>query len=343
MRKIGVLSASSSLALGALCLVAVFAFLAHGSREAGIAHAQELAAGACPAVPSLNPLQVPLRRWYKHLSIPTFPVGPEPTSLAFDGENIWDVDAGGLTKIRANDGAILGTVRGFASVSQTTRSIVYDGYSLWVASATNDFAVTRVRASDGTILGKFGPGPAGPGLAFDGANIWVANGGGLVKLRASDGATVGTFPVNGGTTGPAFDGTYLWVSNQLANTVSKLNPDGNVVGVFPSGGTSPGNIAFDGANIWVINFFSQNVTELRAKDGAMLGTFPLLGFPLDIVFDGANMWISNLSVNSVTELRVCDGANLGRFATGGHGAEGLAFDGANIWVANTGSNSVAKM
>src|ERR1700745_1204336 len=46
------------------------------------------------------------------------------------------------------------------------------------------------------------------GLAFDGANIWVANNGSdnVTKLRASDGKVLGTFAVGSNPIGVAFDG-----------------------------------------------------------------------------------------------------------------------------------------
>ena len=60
-------------------------------------------------------------------------------------------------------------------------------------------------------------------MAFDGANIWVANSAGTVtKLRASDGAVLGTFAVGTQPYGVAFDGANVWVTNNGSNTVSKL-------------------------------------------------------------------------------------------------------------------------
>jgi DNA-binding beta-propeller fold protein YncE len=35
--------------------------------------------------------------------------------------------------------------------------------------------VTKLRASDGKVLGTFSVGRGPEGVAFDGANIWVAN------------------------------------------------------------------------------------------------------------------------------------------------------------------------
>jgi DNA-binding beta-propeller fold protein YncE len=60
-------------------------------------------------------------------------------------------------------------------------------------------------------------------VAFDGANIWVANSTttNVTKLRASDGANLGTFPVGNYPSAVAFDGANIWLANQGSNTVSK--------------------------------------------------------------------------------------------------------------------------
>ncbi|MCH7979447.1 MAG: hypothetical protein IH935_10780 [Acidobacteria bacterium] len=60
-------------------------------------------------------------------------------------------------------------------------------------------------------------------VAFDGTNIWVANGvtNNVTKLRASDGANLGSFAVGNDPTGVAFDGANIWVANTPNNTVSK--------------------------------------------------------------------------------------------------------------------------
>src|SRR5580700_6890111 len=96
--------------------------------------------------------------------------------------------------------------------------------------------------------------------------------------------TVGSFP-----TGVAFDGANIWVANQLNNSVTKLRAsDGAIQGTFAVGIT-PDAPAFDGANIWVPNFNSNNVTKLRASDGTTLGTFAVGVTPAGVAFDGANI------------------------------------------------------
>jgi hypothetical protein len=52
------------------------------------------------------------------------------------------------------------------------------------------------------------------GLAFDGESIWTANSGEgtVTKLRTSDGAILGTFDVGGQPNGVVFDGANVWVT-----------------------------------------------------------------------------------------------------------------------------------
>jgi Protein of unknown function (DUF1566)/Collagen triple helix repeat (20 copies) len=183
------------------------------------------------------------------------------------------------------------------------------------------------------------------GVAFDGANIWVANnvGNNVSKLRASDGANLGTFSVGPGPNGVAFDGANIWVTNFSNNSVTKLRAsDGANLGTFAVG-NGPFAVAFDGANIWVTNVGSDStVSKLRASDGANLGTFAVGSRPFGVAFDGANIWVTNFFKTAITKLRASDGANLGSFFVG-TSPYGVAFDGANIWVANFGSNNVSKL
>lgn len=83
------------------------------------------------------------------------------------------------------------------------------------------------------------------GVAFDGANLWVANrdDNNVTGLRASDGVVVGTVAVRGAPDGVIFDGANIWVVNQGYNlkvdgSVTKLNPaNGATLAIFPVGTT----------------------------------------------------------------------------------------------------------
>src|SRR6266446_8158678 len=172
-------------------------------------------------------------------------------------------------------------------------------------------------------------------MAFDGANIRVTSGGSqfITKLRASDGALLGTFPVGTITLGATFDGTYVWLANwgYNANSLTRVRPDdGSVEGVYPIGTYGPYGLIFDGANIWVSTLYSHLV-KIRASDGAVLGDYltnsgDTPGYHL--AFDGANIWVPNANLNTVSKLRASDGELLGTFPVGQY-PFGIVFDGSS--------------
>src|SRR5438105_9838757 len=102
-----------------------------------------------------------------------------------------------------------------------------------------------------------------------------------------------TFPAGSFPYGVAFDGANIWVANSSGGNVTKLRAnDGALQGTFNVGG-SPTNVAFDGANIWVTNDSSPNaVIKLRASDGVLQGRFSVGDYPFGIAFDGANVWVT---------------------------------------------------
>jgi DNA-binding beta-propeller fold protein YncE len=192
---------------------------------------------------------------------------------------------------------------GTYSVGGQPFGLAFDGANMWVGNAVGSAIVTKLRASDGTVLG--------------------------------------TFPVNSVGYGVAFDGTYIWTSNTL-RTVTRLKLDGTNAGVFTVGG-DPWGIAFDGTNIWVGNTATSGgtVEKLRASDGALLGTSVIGGgVGYGIVFDGIYVWVTNF--NNLVQLRVSDAKVLRTFPTP-RGSSGLAFDGANLWVAEYDGNYISKM
>jgi hypothetical protein len=87
-------------------------------------------------------------------------------------------------------------------------------------------------------------------------------------IQTGNAFSVGTNPG-----GIAFDGANIWVANGNSNNVTKLKAsDGSLVGTY-SVGTNPRGIAFDGANIWVANWGTNNVTKLNASDGSPVDTY----------------------------------------------------------------------
>src|SRR5271165_6221882 len=66
-----------------------------------------------------------------------------------------------------------------------------------ISSTQNPLQIALLHWYDVNLTTTFGVGPTPFGVAFDGANVWVANWGSdnVTKLRASDGKRLGTFTV----------------------------------------------------------------------------------------------------------------------------------------------------
>ena len=104
----------------------------------------------------------------------TYAVGTAPMGIAFDGSHVWVANSGSssVTEIRVMDGAILGTF----TVPTTPYFLAFDGYYMWMTHYTAPGKLSRIRAYDGYEQSSWTLGWNYPlGIAFDGANIWVAN------------------------------------------------------------------------------------------------------------------------------------------------------------------------
>ena len=243
----------------------------------------------------------------------------------------------GAEIVRAEPPPTITTFAGF----NIPYAICFDGANIWV---TNRYisTVTKLRVSDGTVVGTYNVGKEPMGICFDGANIWVTNSGSnsVTKLRASDGTVLGTYNTNT-PWGICSDGGNIWIANRYSNTISKLRAsDGTVLGIY-NVGSEPWGICSDGSSIWVSNYGSNNVTKLRASDGAILGTYNVGTQPSGICFAGSSVWVANWGSNNVTKLRASNGSTIGTYPVGSL-SHYICFDGTNIWVANYGSNNVTK-
>jgi len=287
-----------------------------------------------------TPESVAILRWYQiNQTAAEFSVGQQPAGAAFDGANMWiaNSQSGSVTKLRAGDGAALGTF----VVGGTPSWMAFDGANMWV---NNGSSLVKLRAGDGHQLGVFNVGPSPQQMAFDGVSIWVVlfafPQGSLAKVRPSDGAVLATVPLSFVPEGIAFDGVDIWVT--LGNsTVDKINPsDGAMVATFSPGMILPvpGGLAFDGVHMWLADN-SGKVVKVRASDDAVVGTFPLSNFnPADILFDGRAIWVDG--VQGVEKLRIIDGAVIGGVSL----PLGVkACDGANVWAVDPANNAVRKL
>lgn len=180
-------------------------------------------------------------------------------------------------------------------------------------------------------------------VEFDGADIWVANGGtgGTVqRFRSSDGQLLQTFT---GATGVS----QLVVARGRIFAIANSNP-GRLLSVDPTTGpgavstelsnlpANPRGIAFDGARLWTTNGGSISIVTFNPT----LATTVTTGFsvPTGILFDGANIWITDKGPNSLVKLDAS--GNIVQSIPVGSDPDYPVFDGINIWVPNNSDNSV---
>jgi len=221
---------------------------------------------------------------------------PDGTTQTTASTNVNPMQIALLRWYEANEAGI------FFSVGGRPYGIAFDGANIWVTNSDDD-TVSKLRASDGSMIGTYAVGDSPYGVAFDGAFIWVANYNDdtVSKLRASDGYLCGTYAVGYAPYGIAFDGTNIWISNTGSDTVSKLRAtDGSMIGTYTVG-NAPQGVAFDGTYIWV-NKYAGTVSKLRASDGSMIGTYTVGNAPRDIAFDGACIWVANSNSDTVSKL-----------------------------------------
>jgi YVTN family beta-propeller protein len=100
---------------------------------------------------------------------------------------------------------------------------------VWVTNFY-ETTVTKLRASDGHVLGTFEVGHGPSGIAFDGQHLWIANNGSnnVVAVRPSDGAVMATVPVGKNPFGVEISTvlgiTRVWVTSFGSNNVTVVDP-----------------------------------------------------------------------------------------------------------------------
>jgi hypothetical protein len=222
--------------------------------------------------------------------------------------------------------------------------VASDGADLWVASITSG-TVTRVRASDGTVLGTWTGATGAFGVLVAHGRIYVTGDvfpGRVYVINpttAPGAVTTLSNLLGGDPESTASDGTSIWTAN-VFSSVSNVDPDTGATTNFTAGFMNPRGILFDGTNIWVTDEGDNNLKKLAF--GNVIQNVPVGSFPQLPVFDGSNIWAPNQSSNSVTVVRARDGMVLATLTGNGlNTPTQAAFDAQRILVTNILGNSVS--
>jgi hypothetical protein len=226
-----------------------------------------------------------------------------------------------------------------------------DGTDLWVPS-TNSKTVTRVRASDGRVLGTWTGADGAFGVAAAAGKIFVTGStvpGRLYSIEPSQppSAVVTLSTSLGGLSqGIAFDGLNIWTANVLdaAGSVNRYNTETGVLATFTDGLNRPEGVLFDGSNIWVTDIGDATLKKLN-PDGTVAMTVTLPNGPANPTFpafDGTNIWVP--ASNKVYVVRASGSLSGMVLATltgnGLSAARQAAFDGERVMVTSGGTKTV---
>jgi len=232
-------------------------------------------------------------------------------------------------------------VETFRVPSSYPGSLAFDGANIWVTSSNSAY-VSKLRASDGALLGNFPVPTTNYSATFDGTYVWISNRTfpGITRLRPDDGSVEGTY-----LTGQVaayrmlFDGENVW-ANTAASVVKLRASDVTILGTYPVQALF--GLAFDGSNIWATSYYFNSVTKIRANDGTILGSYPVGSYPVGVAFDGSSIWVASPTDNTLTQLRASDGAFLHTVPVG-HAPCDVVFDGHHIWTVNADDKTAMRI
>jgi sugar lactone lactonase YvrE len=195
-------------------------------------------------------------------------------------------------------------------------------------------------------------GPAG--LAFNGANLYVANfSNNTIEVfnSAGHGSVFASTGLNK-PVGLAFDKSgNLYVANEGNNTIEKFNSSAQGTLFASTGLAGPTGLAFDtNGNLFVTNPLNDTIEKFNSNGvGTVFANLASgLNVPQGLAFDkNGNLFVSNVGVdapnaNSVVEFNSAGAGT--NFASGLSQPGGLAFDSSgNLYVVETGSGRVDKI
>lgn len=190
------------------------------------------------------------------------------------------------------------------------------------------------------------------GIAWDGADLWVANftSDTVSRVRASDGKLLQTWTDADGASAVIAAAGRIFITGELGASIP-----GKVYVIDPAAapgpvtvfenftGPNPRDITFDGVNLWTAN---QNngvsfgsITRINAMSGVATTFAAGFGAPSAVLWDGANLWVADLSADLLRRVDPFTGVNLGSTPVG-DAPTNLLFDGANLWVSNLLDDSI---
>ena len=233
---------------------------------------------------------------------------------------------------------------------ETDPSAVTGGGGLvWVASRGG--AVTVVDPSTNQVqetLPASGSGPVGrggPGLAFTGGNLWVANTDQREVARAALDTDATAVPVDASPVALAASPDAVWVVGraQDGGLLARIDALTNQVGPpvrlpHPPTGLA---VARDGRTAWVATAADKAIRRIDTRTGRVAGPIELPHAPDQAVFGADAVWVTSSQGDAV--MRVDAASDAVQAIPVGNGPTGIAFGEDRVWVANGQDGTVSTI
>ncbi len=217
--------------------------------------------------------------------------------------------------------------------------VAIDGGSAWVISL-GDTTLTGIPVAGGAPSTKGLPGKP-TGIAAGSGSVWItfgygatgASGGLLLEVSETTRQTLQQIAVGTGTNAVALDGRNVWLTNDVANTLTRIDP-GTQATTAVTVGEAPVSLAIGDGSVWVANAVDRTIWRLDATTMTKTAEISLTDAPTALALGFGRVWVTSYVGSSVV---VIDAAGNGRVATIplDQGPRGIAAGSDAVWVAGS--------
>jgi len=225
-------------------------------------------------------------------------------------------------------------------VDDSPRALLAAAQSIWVANFYGN-SVTRLSTSAcvaspegcGESVGTYPVDDLPVALAYDGERVWAAS---SLKLSLSmldpdTGQVVARYMLPHVPSALIWADSFLWTANDIAGTVTKVSPDGQVES-DTTVGEGPSALAFDGSSLWIANKKGKSLVRIDPVTSQVAETIDLEGEPLALIFDGRSLWVALSALGQVIQVDPKTGV-VGEVVDTGGDPSALVYDGESLWAA----------
>ncbi len=177
------------------------------------------------------------------------------------------------------------------------------------------------------------------GMAFDGKNIWLADGGTyqMYQINPQDGKVINQIKSPGfDPRGLAWDGKLLWCVDAGEGWIYGINVQTGIAEkVLESNSPDPIGLAFDGDFLWLIDNKEKKLLKINRIDGMMHENIPApSNNSKGLTFDGKYIWVSDNGDDMLYRVDLASGQVVTFMPSVGPYPYGLCWDGKTLWCAD---------